>query len=129
MDQFIEQFETLATAYDLTNNDRFEYVVRYVKRPIHKIIEGLQEHVSKDWNGFNETLRQLFDHIQTKKRFKEKERFRSKSNGVTITIATRGSSLELEDGCIRGRRFGAGIPKVACKKLEERMLQVTPDLD
>ena len=98
-------------AYDLTNNYRFEYVVRYVKRPIHKIINGFQ-HVSKDWNGFTETLQQLFDHIQTKRRFREKERFRSKSNGVTITIVTRGSLLELEDGCIRGRRFGAGIPEI-----------------
>ena len=125
MDQFIEQFEALATAYDLTNNDRFEYVVRYVKRPIHKIIEVLQEHVSKDWNGFTETLRQLFDHIQTKKRFREKERFTSKSNEVTITIATRGSSLELEDGCIRGRRFGAGIPKVLLAWNSKGSLQET----
>ena len=79
MDQFIEQFETLATAYDLTNNDHFEYVVHYVKRLIHKIIEGLQGYVSKDWNGFTKTLRQLFDHIQAEKRFREKDGLTSKS--------------------------------------------------
>ena len=41
MDQFIEQFEALATAYDLTNNDRFEYVVRYVKSVVKSISVGM----------------------------------------------------------------------------------------
>ena len=73
VDSFLREYDTLCTAYGLDNNECFKYIVRYVKRSIWEIMEGLEEYTSKDWNKFADTVCCLFDHVRTEKHFKDKD--------------------------------------------------------
>jgi hypothetical protein len=144
IDPFLKEFEALSSAYNLSNDDRFDLITRYVKRPVREIIEGLEEYAKKDWSSFADTLRKLFDHVKTEKRFKEKDllKFISKTRNGHIRslydfhkyqrkFARIGGWLrqkgKVTDGEYR-KYFWKGIPRITKKKLEERMLQEDPKL-
>ena len=141
---FIKEFEALADAYNLSNDDRFEFVTRYVKRSIREIIEGLEEYHKKDWTKFANSLRKLFDHDRTERRFKEKDlqKFISKTRHGRINRLydfhkyqrrfTRIGGWLHQKGKISDveyrKYFWKGLPKSTRRKLEERMLQENPKL-
>ena len=141
---FIKEFEVLADAYNLSNDDRFELVTRYVKRSIREIIEGLEEYHKKDWKKFADNLRKLFDHDRTEKRFKEKDlqKFISKTRNGRITRLYDFHKYQRKFTRIGGwlhqknkisdveyrKYFWKGLPKSTRRKLEERMLQEDPKL-
>jgi len=144
VDSFLKEFENLAKTYGLSNDDRFDYVLRYVKRSVREIIEGLQEFADKDWTVFADTLRSLFDHAKLDKRFKEKDltNFISKSRKGRIQSLYDFHKYQRKFTRIGGwlhqkkkindqeyrKYFWKGIPRVTQKKLEDRMLQVNPKL-
>ena len=144
VDLFLKEFEALATAYNLTNDEAFEYVTRYVKRPVREIIEGLQEYAAKDWPRFADTLRKLFNHDKLAKRFKEKDllKFVAKNQKKSIRNMDKYKSYQKKFIRIGGwllqrnkitkpeycKYYWLGIPPSARKKLEERMLLVEPAL-
>ena len=144
VDSFLREYDTLCTAYGLDNNERFEYIVRYVKRSVREIMEGLEEYTSKDWNKFADTVRRLFDHVRTEKRFKDKDLINLVSESRKKTIRTlyefhryqrkfiRIGGWLLQRGKISDseyrKNFWKGIPRSTQKKLEDRMLQLSPRL-
>lgn len=73
VDFFLKEFERLAQAYNLNIDDRFDYIIRHVKHDVREVIEGLTEYTNKDWTKLQATLRDMYDHVRTEKRFKEKD--------------------------------------------------------
>ncbi|KIJ31639.1 hypothetical protein M422DRAFT_53307 [Sphaerobolus stellatus SS14] len=74
LDDFFEQFETLATSCNLTSGDRFKFIPKYVSSNIRETIEGIQEFKDKkDWDGFVDTFKELYNYGKVNKKFREKD--------------------------------------------------------
>ncbi|KIJ34845.1 hypothetical protein M422DRAFT_263027 [Sphaerobolus stellatus SS14] len=60
LDDFFENFEIWATSCNLTNEDKFKFLPKYVSSNIYETIEGMQEFKQrKDWDDFVNVFKEL----------------------------------------------------------------------
>jgi len=144
VDTFLKEFVLMADAYNLTNADRFETILRYVSRPVKEVIEGLHEYTIKDWSKFEDNLRQLYNHAKMEKRYKEKDlkTFIDKHKLKPIRSIYNFNDYQRKFTRIGGwlyennkitheqhlRYFWKGIDKSSRRRLENRMFQNNPQL-
>src|SRR5215475_9554712 len=69
IESFLQEFDSLAMYYSLTNDEKFRQITRYVTRSVRDIIEGLSAYRDKKWNDFKDALMMLFEHERTQDRY------------------------------------------------------------
>jgi hypothetical protein len=145
VDSFLQEFDALSSAYGLTNDEKFQKITLYVTRSIREVIEGLQEYTDRNWTQFSDTLRRLYDHVKTDRRFKEKDlrnlvsdskkkrihslydfnRYQRKFTRIGGWLLQKNKILDDE----YNKYFWQGIHHSTRRSIESRMLQVNPNLN
>ncbi|KIJ26308.1 hypothetical protein M422DRAFT_192430, partial [Sphaerobolus stellatus SS14] len=146
LDDFFEQFETLATSCNLTDEDKFKFLPKYVSSNIRETIEGMKEFKEKkDWNGLVSIFKELYNYDKVAKKFREKdlsqfvkeykeksmknlEKFNKYQRKFTRIAGWLLSKKKITEEESR-KYFWKGLPKSTRSKLESRMLQVDQNLD
>ena len=142
---FLEEFNRLAVAYNLSNDDKFKLITHYVSRSVRETIEGLSSYASKDWDAFDKALKNLYNYIKTDRKYRTKDlsKFARKSRETKIKDLYSFNKYRRRITRIGGwllqrekispseydKYFWKGLPPSTRNKLEHRILQMKPNWD
>ena len=142
---FLKEFDSLAKYYNLSNDDRFELLPRYVGTKVKQTLYGLKEFQKQDWPKLVDTLKKLYNHDRIEKAFKLHHLvlFTEGSSAGSINnlidfhkyqrrymrIAGWLSGKELLGDTDFDRYFWKGLPKKTQALLRTRIEIVDPTID
>ena len=69
IESFLREFEEMTNLYNVPTLEQFDLVMHYVSHQVSKVIEGLTEYHSKNWQDFVTQMKKLYNHAKTEKRY------------------------------------------------------------
>ena len=148
---FLFDFQLLIDRHHLTEEERFFHIVRYVVPSVCDTITGMVEYQedTKDpqtWNKFLKAFKDIYDYAKMERKYTVKDLMRFIDKTCRAHKFTNFSDYNRYlrrflriAGWLAARKkigldqhhrdFWLGIPKATRKKLEMRILQVTPTID
>src|SRR5215469_7120738 len=145
VEDFLHDFHNMAEQYNLTKEQRFARISRYVNRKTQRIIDGIHGYYTKDWKKFEEDMLRMFEADKAKKRcvVDDLEKFVDEWQERRIDsiadfrkyerrFARLGGwlhSQELIDDTKYAKLFWKGLHQRTRKKLKHRILTVQSHID
>ena len=70
---FLREFEEMTNLYNVPTLEQFDLITCYVSHRVSKVIEGLTEYHSKNWQDFITQMKKLYNHAKTEKRYTQRD--------------------------------------------------------